>query len=150
MVYIGMLFSWFAWHVKDHDLHSLNYMHTGERKTWYGVPQNAAAAFEDVICDHGYNGEMNPLYYRTVSGSNCKCRHTMLQLVGFYVCLCCKSAIIKPGEVDVHSLISADCGNIGGSGVASDIASSNRWFCSPGYAKNAVLESCLGNEYILV
>ena len=61
MVYIGMLFSWFAWHVEDHDLHSLNYMHTGDRKTWYGVPQHAAAAFEDVIRNHGYNGEMNPI-----------------------------------------------------------------------------------------
>ncbi|XLS94172.1 hypothetical protein HN51_070180 [Arachis hypogaea] len=33
MVYLAMLFSWFAWHVEDHDLHSLNYLHMGSRKT---------------------------------------------------------------------------------------------------------------------
>ncbi|KAK8967753.1 Lysine-specific demethylase REF6 [Platanthera guangdongensis] len=40
MVYVAMLFSWFAWHVKDHELHSLNYLHLGARKTWYGVPRD--------------------------------------------------------------------------------------------------------------
>ncbi|CAN6464389.1 unnamed protein product [Victoria cruziana] len=61
MVYIAMLFSWFAWHVEDHDLHSLNYLHLGAPKTWYGVPREAAFAFEDVIRVHGYGGELNPL-----------------------------------------------------------------------------------------
>ncbi|XP_031475379.1 lysine-specific demethylase REF6 [Nymphaea colorata] len=61
MVYIAMLFSWFAWHVEDHDLHSLNYLHLGAPKTWYGVPREAAFAFEDVIRAHGYGGELNPL-----------------------------------------------------------------------------------------
>ncbi|KAK9117411.1 hypothetical protein Sjap_016358 [Stephania japonica] len=61
MVYIAMLFSWFAWHVEDHDLHSLNYMHMGAGKTWYGVPRDAAVAFEEVIRVHGYGGEVNPL-----------------------------------------------------------------------------------------
>ncbi|KAJ9559575.1 hypothetical protein OSB04_004735 [Centaurea solstitialis] len=61
MVYISMLFSWFAWHVEDHDFHSLNYMHMGAGKTWYGVPRDAAVAFEDVIRDHGYGGEINPI-----------------------------------------------------------------------------------------
>lgn len=61
MVYIAMLFSWFAWHVEDHDLHSLNYMHMGAGKTWYGVPREAAVAFEDVIRVHGYGGEINPI-----------------------------------------------------------------------------------------
>ncbi|KAG0465605.1 hypothetical protein HPP92_019769 [Vanilla planifolia] len=40
---------WFAWHVEDHDLHSLNYLHTGAGKTWYGVPRDAALAFEEVV-----------------------------------------------------------------------------------------------------
>uniref|UniRef100_A0A164UND1 JmjC domain-containing protein n=1 Tax=Daucus carota subsp. sativus TaxID=79200 RepID=A0A164UND1_DAUCS len=301
MVYIGMLFSWFAWHVEDHDLHSLNYLHTGDRKTWYGVPQHAAAAFEDVIRNHGYNGEMNPLcefgefvvtfpraYHSGFShGFNCaeaskiatpewlrfareaemrraainspplishiqllydlalsfssrgpasmetrssgleekkkgegerlvkelflqdvkhdisllhslgkgsaailfprdfivgnfpelrdgnniplynkhinySCTTTSQNLningfvqcewlpyAGLFPCLACGvlcfacAAIIKPGEVDVHNLMLADFGNIGGSGVASDIAASNWWFRSAGSAKNAVLDSGL-------
>jgi hypothetical protein len=61
MLYVGMMFSWFAWHVEDHDLHSLNYMHYGAPKTWYGVPRDAALAFEDVVRVHGYGGEVNPL-----------------------------------------------------------------------------------------
>jgi hypothetical protein len=61
MVYVGMMFSWFAWHVEDHDLHSLNYMHMGAGKTWYGVPREAAVAFEEVVRVHGYGGEINPL-----------------------------------------------------------------------------------------
>lgn len=54
MVYIGMLFSWFAWHVEDHELHSLNFLHTGSPKTWYAVPGDYAFSFEDVIRCHAY------------------------------------------------------------------------------------------------
>ncbi|XP_024972976.1 lysine-specific demethylase REF6-like [Cynara cardunculus var. scolymus] len=61
MVYMAMMFSWFAWHVEDHEFHSLNYMHMGAGKTWYGVPKDAAVVFEDVIRDHGYGGEINPI-----------------------------------------------------------------------------------------
>jgi len=61
MVYVAMMFSWFAWHVEDHDLHSLNYLHLGAGKTWYGVPRDAAAAFEEVIRVHGFGEEINPL-----------------------------------------------------------------------------------------
>ncbi|KAL5991233.1 hypothetical protein ACLOJK_012140 [Asimina triloba] len=61
MVYVAMLFSWFAWHVEDHDLHSLNYLHMGAGKTWYGVPRDAAVAFEEVVRIHGYGGEVNPV-----------------------------------------------------------------------------------------
>ncbi|CAH9109847.1 unnamed protein product [Cuscuta epithymum] len=68
MVYIAMMFSWFAWHVEDHDLHSLNYLHTGAGKTWYGVPRDAAVAFEEVIRVHGYGGEINPLVTFAILG----------------------------------------------------------------------------------
>jgi hypothetical protein len=61
MVYVAMMFSWFAWHVEDHDLHSLNYLHMGAGKTWYGVPKDAALAFEEVVRVHGYGEELNPL-----------------------------------------------------------------------------------------
>ncbi|KAJ7945767.1 lysine-specific demethylase REF6-like [Quillaja saponaria] len=61
MVYVAMMFSWFAWHVEDHDLHSLNYLHMGAGKTWYGVPKEAAVAFEEVVRVYGYGGEINPL-----------------------------------------------------------------------------------------
>ncbi|KAK6148165.1 hypothetical protein DH2020_019077 [Rehmannia glutinosa] len=33
----------------------------GAGKTWYGVPREAAVAFEEVIREHGYGGEINPL-----------------------------------------------------------------------------------------
>jgi hypothetical protein len=61
MIYIGMLFSWFAWHVEDHELHSLNFLHTGSSKTWYSVPGNYAFAFEEVIRTEGYGGGIDQL-----------------------------------------------------------------------------------------
>ncbi|PKA61274.1 Lysine-specific demethylase REF6 [Apostasia shenzhenica] len=61
MVYVAMMYSWFAWHVEDHDLHSMNYLHMGAGKTWYGVPRDAALAFEEVVRVHGYGGEVNAL-----------------------------------------------------------------------------------------
>lgn len=61
MVYIGMLFSWFAWHVEDHELHSLNFLHTGSPKTWYAVPGDYAFAFEEVIRSQAYGGNIDHL-----------------------------------------------------------------------------------------
>ncbi|KAH9301607.1 hypothetical protein KI387_013190 [Taxus chinensis] len=58
MLYIGMLFSMFAWHVEDHYLNSLNYHHCGAPKTWYGVPGHAAHDFENVVREHVYDREM--------------------------------------------------------------------------------------------
>lgn len=61
MVYIGMLFSWFAWHVEDHELHSLNFLHMGSPKTWYAVPGDYAFAFEEVIRRQAYGGDIDNL-----------------------------------------------------------------------------------------
>ncbi|KAH1139021.1 hypothetical protein AAZX31_10G181500 [Glycine max] len=54
MLYIGMLFSMFAWHVEDHYLYSINFHHSGANKTWYGVPGHAASQFEKTVLQHVY------------------------------------------------------------------------------------------------
>ncbi|KAG2660811.1 hypothetical protein PVAP13_1KG460900 [Panicum virgatum] len=58
MLYIGMLFSMFAWHVEDHYLYSINYHHCGASKTWYGIPGSAASDFEKVVREHVYDHEI--------------------------------------------------------------------------------------------
>ncbi|XP_030524709.1 lysine-specific demethylase JMJ706 isoform X2 [Rhodamnia argentea] len=58
MLYIGMLFSMFAWHVEDHYLYSINYHHCGAFKTWYGVPGHAALDFEKVVREHVYTTDI--------------------------------------------------------------------------------------------
>ncbi|KAJ4759083.1 Lysine-specific demethylase [Rhynchospora pubera] len=61
MLYIGMLFSMFAWHVEDHYLYSINYHHCGASKTWYGVPGHAASEFERVVRDKVYTHDIMPV-----------------------------------------------------------------------------------------
>ncbi|CAJ2661587.1 unnamed protein product [Trifolium pratense] len=51
-LYVGMCFSSFCWHVEDHHLYSLNYLHFGDPKIWYGVPGSHASAFEDAMKKH--------------------------------------------------------------------------------------------------
>ncbi|XP_022717426.1 lysine-specific demethylase JMJ706-like [Durio zibethinus] len=58
MLYIGMLFSMFAWHVEDHYLYSINYHHCGASKTWYGTPGHAALNFEKVVKEHVYTNDI--------------------------------------------------------------------------------------------
>ncbi|XP_064606539.1 lysine-specific demethylase 5A-like isoform X1 [Liolophura sinensis] len=47
--YVGMCFSSFCWHNEDHWSYSINYLHWGEPKTWYGVPGDSADKFESVM-----------------------------------------------------------------------------------------------------
>lgn len=49
MLYIGMLFSSFCWHVEDHFMYALNFIHHGAGKQWYGIPACGADKFEQVF-----------------------------------------------------------------------------------------------------
>ncbi|XP_050385727.1 lysine-specific demethylase ELF6 [Argentina anserina] len=69
MVYIGMLFSWFAWHVEDHELHSMNFLHYGSAKTWYSVPGDNAFAFEELIRTKAYGGTADHLAALSLLGN---------------------------------------------------------------------------------
>ncbi|OMO72095.1 hypothetical protein CCACVL1_17954 [Corchorus capsularis] len=51
-LYVGMCFSSFCWHVEDHHLYSLNYMHWGAPKIWYGVPGKDAPKLEEAMRKH--------------------------------------------------------------------------------------------------
>jgi JmjC domain, hydroxylase len=50
-LYHGALFSTFCWHIEDLYLLSVNYLHIGAPKTWYGVPAKYADQFEKVVAD---------------------------------------------------------------------------------------------------
>ncbi|CAI0393649.1 unnamed protein product [Linum tenue] len=51
-LYVGMCFSSFCWHVEDHHLYSLNYVHWGDPKVWYGVPGTHASTLESAMRKH--------------------------------------------------------------------------------------------------
>eukprot|EP00475_Leptophrys_vorax_P015913 TRINITY_DN2229_c0_g1_i1.p1 TRINITY_DN2229_c0_g1~~TRINITY_DN2229_c0_g1_i1.p1 ORF type:complete len:590 (+),score=100.43 TRINITY_DN2229_c0_g1_i1:251-2020(+) len=51
-LYFGMMFSTFAWHIEDHHLYSVNYMHQGAPKKWYGIRGKDSEAFESAMRAH--------------------------------------------------------------------------------------------------
>lgn len=50
-VYFGSSLSAFCWHVEDHALYSINFLHKGANKIWYGVPSSRLADFESAMID---------------------------------------------------------------------------------------------------
>ncbi|KAJ3162734.1 hypothetical protein HDU86_003707 [Geranomyces michiganensis] len=67
-LYIGMVFSTFCWHTEDHYTYSINYLHWGETKTWYGIPASHANGFEDTMMKHVpelFEGNADLLFHLT-------------------------------------------------------------------------------------
>ena len=48
-LYVGMCFSTFCWHTEDHWTPSINYLHWGEPKCWYGISAKYAEKAEEVM-----------------------------------------------------------------------------------------------------
>ena len=53
-LYLGMLFSTFCWHTEDNYFSSINYMHFGKDKVWYGIPSSHSRQFEKVKNKHSF------------------------------------------------------------------------------------------------
>lgn len=105
MMYMGMLFSTFAWHVEDHNLYSVNYHHIGAPKVWYGVPASAADEFEHVVRTKVYTdlnrsrqdgclGEMSGDELNEIHGKTTMFSPRLLVEAG----VPCYRAVQQPGE----------------------------------------------------
>lgn len=59
---VSMMQSFFAWHVEDADLYSVNFLHWGAPKIWYCVPPSSKAKFERLAA------AMHPEAFRACKG----------------------------------------------------------------------------------
>eukprot|EP00344_Euplotes_crassus_P012649 CAMPEP_0196998300 /NCGR_PEP_ID=MMETSP1380-20130617/3721_1 /TAXON_ID=5936 /ORGANISM="Euplotes crassus, Strain CT5" /LENGTH=548 /DNA_ID=CAMNT_0042414825 /DNA_START=26 /DNA_END=1672 /DNA_ORIENTATION=- len=50
-LYVGMMYASFCWHYEDLMMYSLNYMHEGEGKIWYSIPDYHREKFERLVKD---------------------------------------------------------------------------------------------------
>uniref|UniRef100_A0A060TA64 ARAD1D24640p n=1 Tax=Blastobotrys adeninivorans TaxID=409370 RepID=A0A060TA64_BLAAD len=50
-IYIGMIFSGLNWHFDDFFTYSVNYLHFGEQKTWYAIPEEDAPKYRELISE---------------------------------------------------------------------------------------------------
>ncbi|CAL9155009.1 unnamed protein product [Musa hybrid cultivar] len=89
-LYVGMCFSSFCWHVEDHHLYSLNYMHWGAPKIWYGVPGKYASKLEEAMKKHlpELFEEQPDLLHNLVT----QCSPSLLGLEGVPVYRCVQNA----------------------------------------------------------
>lgn len=51
-LYFGMWKAMFSWHTEDMDLFSINYLHFGESKRWYVIPEHERSKFEQFASSH--------------------------------------------------------------------------------------------------
>lgn len=59
-LYVGQPKSFFPWHCEDYNFYSISYLHFGEKKTWYSIPQSNADEFERMF----KGGDACPTYMR--------------------------------------------------------------------------------------
>lgn len=48
-IYVGTWKAMFGWHKEDMDLYSINYLHLGQPKFWYGVDLCSNELFEKYV-----------------------------------------------------------------------------------------------------
>jgi hypothetical protein len=94
MSYIGQFRSFFAIHVEDYDLYSINYLHCGQPKSWYSIPPSQRSLFE-ALAHRSFPHEMqacsefirhkNLLFSPEVLKEAGIKLHTCVQLPGEYI-----------------------------------------------------------------
>ncbi|KAJ3157751.1 hypothetical protein HDU89_000129 [Geranomyces variabilis] len=84
-LYVGMVFSTFCWHTEDHYTYSINYLHWGETKTWYGIPASNADRFEETMkkrVPELFEGNPDLLFHLTTMLSPAVLMKNNVQVVG--------------------------------------------------------------------